>query len=345
MASYPDHVAPTGAPGQADPPSLLRLLAELLGRWRLIAGFGLVAAIIAAGLSLIQPPRFRASGTFALEEVGLPNSGGLALLAGQLGGLANGGRSLQFHAQLLTGPTLLGQLVSDSFADPNASEVRKPLVELLDAAGDTPAERHNSAVRYLSEEGITTSIDDQSGTITFDVHMPSADLAAAVANRLFERLLQYNLETRNSAASERRRFAERELARTQSDLLTAERALREFLEANRGGLESPRLSLQRQQQQRKVTVLSDVYTQLASEVQQARIDEVRDTPVLTLVETPTPPLRRASPRRTRMTLVGLVLGAAAGVLWVVMAGMARRVRSSDPAVFDQLRLPWQRRHA
>ncbi len=345
MASLSDVTGQTGTADPASSPSLLQLVAEIVSRWRLIAGCALVAAVVAAAWSLLQPPSYRASGTFALEEVTMPDAGGLALLAGQLGGLANGGRSLQFHAQLLRGPTLLRQLASDSFADPGAPEARRPLVELLDIDGETAEERQHAAVQYLSEEAIATSIDDQSGTITFDVNLPDADLAAAVAHRLFDRLVQYNLETRNSAASERLRFAERELARTRGDLLASENVLRDFLQANRGGLESPRLALKRGQLQRQVSVLGDVYTQLAAEVQQARIDEVRDTPVLTLVETPTAPLRRESPRRTRMTLVGLVLGGAAGIAWVVLSGVGRRLRELDPVAYDRLRHPWRRRHA
>ena len=344
MASLSDVTGRTSATDSASAPSMLQLAAEIVVHWRFIAGCALLAAIVAAAWSLWQTPSYRASGTFALEEVTMPEGGGLALLAGQLGGLANGGRSLQFHAQLLRGPTLLRQLAADSFADPGASEVRRPLVELLDIDGETAEERQHTAVEYLSEKSIATSIDDQSGTITFDVNLPDADLAAHVARRLFDRLVQYNLETRNSAASERLRFAERELARTRGDLLASENVLRDFLQANRGGLESPRLALRREQLQRQVTVLGDVYTQLAAEVQQARIDEVRDTPVLTLVETPTPPLHRESPRRTRMTLVGLVLGGAAGIVWVVLSGVGQRLRELDPIAFDRLRHPWRRRH-
>ncbi len=345
MASLSDVTGQTGTADPASSPSLLQLVAEIVSRWRFIAGCALVAAVVAAAWSLLQPPSYRSSGTFALEEVAMPNTGGLALLAGQLGGLANGGRSLQFHAQLLRGPTLLRQLASDSFADPAAPGARRSLVALLDIEGETAEERQHAAVEYLSDKAIATSIDDQSGTITFDVNLSSPDLAAAVAHRLFDRLVQYNLETRNSAASERRRFAERELARTRGDLLASENVLRDFLQANRGGLESPRLALRREQLQRQVSVLGDVYTQLAAEVQQARIDEVRDTPVLTLVETPIAPLRRESPKRTRMTLIGMIFGGAAGIAWVVLSGIGRRLRTLDPVAYDRLRHPWRRRHA
>lgn len=325
---------------------MLQLGAEIVAGWRIIVGCALVAGVVAAAWSLIMRPVFRASATFALEEVGLPNAGGgLALLAGQLGGLANGGRSLQFHAQLLKGPTLLRQLALDSFPDPRDPGTRRPLTELLGIEGSTEAEQLDAAVQYLSDEAIATSIDDQSGTITFDVNLPSAELAASAARRLFEHLVSYNLDTRNSAASERRRFAEQELARTREELRASENALRDFLDANRGGLESPRLSLRQQQLQRQVTVLGDVYTQLAAEVQQARIDEVRDTPVLTLVERPTVPLRRASPRRTRMTLIGLTLGATTGVVWILLRGISRRLQALDPAGAHRLRHAWRRSHA
>jgi uncharacterized protein involved in exopolysaccharide biosynthesis len=326
-----EHSAP------AESTTLLQVLAAVLTRWRLILLLGVVGAVIAAAWSLLLSPRYRVATTFALDEPQMPAAaGGLALLAGEFGGMPNGGRSLEFYSQLLTGRTLLGELVSDSFTDPASGRAR-PLYQLVDAPGDSIPEQRDAAIRLLAEDAVHTSTNDQTGTVTYDVSLGDAHLAAAVAKRMFDLLVRFNTETRNSAASERRRFAERELARTKASLSGAEEDLRAFLERNREGLNSPRLALQQRQLQRQIDVLVQVNSQLAGEVQQARIDEVRDTPALTLVEVPEPPLRRDSPKRKRMTMVGLLLGLTAGIVVAAFSGFGEQLRTMDPIGYQRMR--------
>lgn len=333
-------------PSAASAVSLLRMIADVAERWRLLASLGLLGALVAAVWSLVMRPTYRAWATFTPEEIQMPGgTGGLAALAGQLGGLPDVGRSLEFYAQLLRGPTLLGHLATDSFPSPDQPATHAQLLDILDIRGESEAERLDEGVEFLLEDALETSIDDQSGTVTFGFGLPSPDLAAQVAQRAFQLLVRYNLETRNSSATERRRFAERELERTRTELIDAEAELRAFLEANRNGLESPRLAMRRRQLQRNVDVLTAVHSQLATEVQQSRLDEVRDTPTLTMVEEPRPPVRRESPRRVRMTLIGGVLGTAAGVVWIVLSGIARQMGELDPTTVSRLRWPMRRRQA
>ena len=153
---------------------------------------------------------------------------------------------------------------------------------------------------------------------------------------MYQHLERFNFETRRSAASERREFAARELVRARNELADAEATMRSFLEANRAGLESPRLNFQRQQHQRRIEVLNELYGRLARELQEAKVDEVRDTPVFTVVQQPEPPVYRDFPRRTRMTLAGGLMGGAAAILWIVLAASARSARQLDPAAFAAL---------
>jgi uncharacterized protein involved in exopolysaccharide biosynthesis len=328
-------------PGASSAPpatSLLRLAATLLRRWRFIAGAALLGAVAAAAWALLATPRYRSTAKFALEEQrGLSSAGGLAALAGQLGGGSLGGiRSLQFYADVLVGPGLLEQVVLDSFPDPDDRAARKPLVELLEVREDTPRRTLSAAVDKL-RDAMATSTNDRTGTVTFDVLLPDPELAAAVAARIYERLERFNVETRKSAASERRQFAEREIGRAQAELRDAEAAMRNFLEANRGGLDIPRLNFQRQQLQRRIDLLEEGYGRIARELQEAKIDEVRDTPAFTLVQRPEPAPYREFPRRTRMTLIGGLLGGALAVFWLGLRASGWSARALDPLGYEQLR--------
>jgi uncharacterized protein involved in exopolysaccharide biosynthesis len=314
--------------GADDAATLLAIGATVIARWKLILLLACLGAAVTAVWSLVATPRYRSTLKFALDEQSAtPSLGGLAALAGQFRLGTGGPRSLEFYAEVLTGRDLLERLAVDSFLSPEAPGLRRPLLTILGFGDGDSARALADAYDHLLDEVVATSINTQTGTITLDVSLPDPDLAAQVASRMFDRLGQFNVETRRSAATERRRFTERELARARQELTTAEAALRDFLEANRGGLESPRLAVRRQQIQRRVTALEEVFRELSRETQTARIDEVRDTPVFTLVQAPDAPIYREYPLRMRMTLVGGLLGGTLAIVWIAFATSLAGARS------------------
>ncbi|MGE5092887.1 MAG: Wzz/FepE/Etk N-terminal domain-containing protein [Bacillota bacterium] len=336
----------------AEPPrqtSLLRVAAAVASRWRLILVCGLVGGALTAAYALAARPRYRATAKFALEERTLNPSAasGLAALAGQLGaGSLGGTRSLQFYADVIVGRDVLTRVALDSFPDPADRAHRRALLDILHIGGPDSAHRVNNAVDYLSSRAVGTTTNDRTGTITLNVTLPDAQLAADVAGRLYAHLEQFNYETRRSAASERRRFAERELVTARGKLSEAEGAMRAFLEANRAGvMDIPRLAFQREQLQRRIELLTEEYGRLARELQDAQMDEVRDTPVFTLVQAPVAPVYRDFPRRTRMTITGAILAGALAVAWAAFKATGWSVQQLDPAGYAQFRSSLRRRRS
>ncbi len=328
------------------PTSLLRLVAAVTRHIWLVAFVGLAGAVIAGAWAMLATPRYRATVKFALEERTMnAGSGGLAALAGQLGaGALAGTRSLSFFADVLTGRDLLEQIALDSFPDPKHSGGQRPLVDILSIKGADQAHRLSDAVDYLGGKAIATATNDRTGTITLDVVLPDPALAAQVADRLYHHLEQFNFGTRHTSANERRRFAERELVRSREELGQAEGTLRALLEANKAGVDNiPRLALQRQQIQRRIDVLTEAYARLARELEDAKVDEVRDTPVFTLVQAPEAPVYRDFPKRVRMVVTGGILGAALAIVFVALRASGWSARRLDPAGYQELRSALGRR--
>lgn len=325
-------------------PSLLGLVTAIAERWRMLLVLGLSGAIIAAVWSVLAVPRFRASLKFALEVQNInPSLNQLSALAGQFGVSGpQGTRSLQFYADVLTGETLLRRIAQDSFPDPG--DGRQPLLDILKSAGDNHDERLANAVSRLQHGAINTSTNDRTGTVKLDVLLPDPQLATAVAEKLFDELQVFNGQSMRSSATERRRFAEREAARARAELDSAEAVMQAFLDANRGGLDnSPRLTFLRARIQRRIDLLSDQFRRLEGEREQARIDAVRDTPVLTVVEAPVPPIYRDSPRRVRMTLTGGIIGGLLALAIIALETSGRSAVALDAAGLQRLRAALRRR--
>lgn len=111
-----------------------------------------------------------------------------------------------------------------------------------------------------------------------------------------------------------------------------------FLQANRQWENSPDLTFQHDRLDRDISLRQQVYTTLVQSFEQARIAEVRDTPVITVLQAPYLP-GRDSRRIALIGIVGLGLGAMAGLVLAFIVEAVRRPAPGDPARED-FRTTW-----
>jgi uncharacterized protein involved in exopolysaccharide biosynthesis len=328
-------------PADSTPITMLGLAAALLRHVRLLVLGVLLGGAIAAVWSLVARPRFSAVTVFAPGDAPASAlSSGLAALGSQFGAsfsMDEGTRSLQFYAELLQSHDLLAAIATDSFADPAAAGARRPLTTLLHQAGDTPERTLDNTINFLRDEAIDVTTNDRTGMITMSVALPSPTLAADVANQLYHRLEAFNTTMRQASARGRRRFAERELASARATLVSAEAEMRGFLERNRGGLDMPRLALERQRLQRRIDVAQIAFSQMTQELAEAKIAEARDNPTFTVVQVAAPPLDRSYPARSRMTILGAILGGCVAALLIALRATSGTARAADPQGVAELR--------
>ena len=160
---------------------------------------------------------------------------------------------------------------------------------------------------------------------------PYAAAARDVLQLLLDRLADFNLHTRQTSAGERRKFIEGRVATSEEQLRTAEEALRSFYERNRQWQSSPQLRYEEQQLNRQVAVQQELYLNLRREYETARIEEVNNTPVLTIIDHPAVPGRRSRPRRTiTVILVTIVVAILASALALMLQHHRDLLASGDP---------------
>jgi uncharacterized protein involved in exopolysaccharide biosynthesis len=85
---------------------------------------------------------------------------------------------------------------------------------------------------------------------------------------------------------------------------------------------------------REVTLRSSVLTTLIQSYIEARISEVRDTPVITVLQEPYLPPRHDPRRRILFGLLGVVLGGMLGTVLAFLVEAFARPSSGDPARED-----------
>jgi len=357
--SFPAPGAPAAAGGE--PTLSFFQLANVLIRNRfLMLGLPLAMAVLLAGLALRQPRLYQANASFVPN--GAADAGSqLSSIAAQLGlNIASGqpGQSPAFYSELLVSRDILREAVQTTYAVRTGRGVERgtlvhffglddPAAPVSRAPGHTPLDL---AIKQL-QDAIGTHVSLETGVVQVNVATERPALSEAILARLIALTQEFDLTKRRTQASARRHFAEERANEARADLADAQARLEGFVAHNRQFQSSALQMLEQGQLQQEMMLRQQVYTALVQTYEQARIDEVRNTPVITVLESPAGSAAPRSRGTLGRAIVGLVLGAILAAFLALLreaARTARRARDADFEEFLALRrslVPWPRRRA
>jgi len=331
----PTNVGPEGDGGV----SLLWLAAVLVRERRVLMAVTAVGLVLSLVAALLRERSYTTAFSFLPQAGQDPSRAGLASLAGQfgisLGALSGAAEPPQLYADLLVTRGVLEPIARDSFAGAGDAARLVPLPDFLKIRGENMPIRIDKTLRKLRLQVISTTVATRTtGMVTVRVRTKSAAVSLAIAERLLQGLNTFNLITRQSQAREERRFTEGRLEEARTSLRSAEDVLQRFYQANREFTSSPALTFQRDRLQREVTLQQQVVASLAQQYEENRIREVRDTPVITVIEVPRQAARPDPGLRILIVFAGVVAGLFTGVLLVLVRDAWSRHRSTghDPAL-------------
>ena len=315
-----------------------------------------VAGLITTAAVLLVPATWTARGSFVAQSGQAESLGQLAGIASQFGvNIANGstGYSPRFFSALMTSDQVLSTVVDQPYVirEDGASRTVR-LQDALRVSGATPAIRRQKTINKLRRDVITTIYDQRTGITSFTVKTRSAELSAKIGQVIIQEINRFNTERHRSTASLERRFVEDRRAAVSAELRVAEERVETFLTQNRLISGSPTRTLELERLKRRADELEQVVDALSRSYERARIEEVRDTPVLTIVEAPNPPELPddrnlgdwviAAVLLTAILGVGMILALQTiGILPQSLPGAPTRVADYMPVLASELRRPWR----
>jgi uncharacterized protein involved in exopolysaccharide biosynthesis len=301
-----------------------RWLAGVLLRWRLIAAITILAIVGAVAASFIVPPVYRARASFVANSSSaskLPgaaaSSPGVGGLISQLGGSIGGdpSESPNFYIQLFQSRELLTRLALSKFANPrtDAPNDSATLIDILRIKKKDPRLRMELAIKRLTKD-VQAGFDIKTNLVALTVDMQWPELASDVANRLVEQVSEFNRETRVSRAKAKRLFLEGRHDSAQMQLRNAEERQRFFYEQNRGLLTSPSLRAEEARIKREVDIASSLFMSIQGQLENARLDEINDAALITVIDKAIPPRKAQWPRYGALLFTATALGLVFGFL-------------------------------
>ena len=130
-----------------------------------------------------------------------------------------------------------------------------------------------------------------------------------------------------------RQFIEERLLATESELEKAEEALKLFRERNRSIFESPQLQLEQERLGRDVAVLIGIFTTLKQQLETAKIEEIKESDYVVILDTPDTPLYPDKPQKKLMVILAGILGIGSGM---ILAFIKEFVRNRDEEEREKL---------
>ena len=317
----------------------------VLRRWRWMVWVPIACIALAVVYSIVRPRPYIASSRFMPQGTQGGASAGLSGIAVQFGvSLGGGGTdSPEFYVALVTSRELLLATAATHYrfaTEPGGTDTLSgTLVELYEIESDDPDRALRSAAGVLFEN-LRTSIDLKANLVQLEVAAPWPLLAEQINRRILELVNEFNLSTRRSQARAEREFIEGRRAEALAELRAAEAEFSDFLEKNRRFEGSPELRFRADALHRKVGLAQQVCTSLSQQYDRARIEEVRNAPVVTVIEPPEGAARRPGRAIILHALAGAFLGFLLAVLLAFGKEYLERQRAAYPmqyAEFTRLR--------
>ena len=322
--------------------SIVHVANVILRYRRTIIAFFLIGAIAGVLAARLKPSEYTSTTTFMPRASSGGASSPYAAVAAQLGvgGIASDPTSSpEFYVDLLRSPTILRAAVTKPYTVGSGASART--VSLIDPErGESQAQATETAMRRLVGD-LNTRIEQKTSVITLGVTSETPQLSQQIAAHMIELLNSFDRNIRQSQAAAERRMLEERTQEARAALNTAENRLLGFLAGNRNFNNSPQLRFEQERLNREVMNRQQLYLGLAQSLEQAKIDEIRDTPVITVIESATLPIRPNARFTVVKAIVGGLVGLLIGLMIAFVRAAARRNVQPGSAESDELQELWR----
>lgn len=271
--------------------------------------------------------------------------GGLASLAGiNLGGMGGGSEippslypkivsSVNFRLAILDAPLSVDGLDKpvtyrhyyDSIHDPGVlSYIKKFTVGLpglllksLRGDSDEVVKDANDQLIRVSQEDfehfkrmdaqISVTPNDKEGFVSLSFVLPEPIMAAQMARFAQDLLQEQVIAYKISNAQEQLKFTEERFEEKKKEFEEIQSRLANFRDRNQN-IASAAVLNQQQRLEAEYNFAFSIYTELAKQLEQARIQVAKDTPVFSVIQPVTVPVEKSAPKRPLILVIFIILG-------------------------------------
>jgi uncharacterized protein involved in exopolysaccharide biosynthesis len=308
---------------------------QVIGTGRQGLTFAVIGAVIGAAVAFALPPQFTSTATFIAQGASTPLvPSALRGLVTSMGLSAGRDFSPQFYVDLLTSDPVLTAALDRSYPDSRSgARVERTYYDIEGFTGHDHALETDKALKQLRKRVIARA-DARTNIVSVSVDARSPELSRDIATTLLQALDSLNIRFRQEQSRDLREFFEARVRQAQLELDSAETVLRQFLERNRQMQNSPLLQFEQMRLTRAADLKRTVYMTVVEQFEEAKLQESRNVPVLTVLTGPSLPVKKSGPPRRFIIVTFAIL--TFGLIFV-LRGMKLFVQRFRSARADPIR--------
>lgn len=252
------------------------------------------AIVITVVILLLLPTKFTA------RVVILPPTGGSSVpssLAGLIGSFS-GGSSMEGTISVGLYPTIF---LSRTILEPvlNSDFKGKKIKYVL--TNSDSLSRKEMDILYNQLQGmVMLSINGTNNSVVLRFESEDPEFAAFFLNSIIDQVDYFFRYRLRSSARDQRDLLEKRLVEVQDSLQHAETALYLFRDSNKSISGSPALQMREQQLLMNYTIQSTIYTELIKQRELTKLQEIRDSAILQVLERAHVPGQKSFPMRRKI---------------------------------------------
>ncbi len=167
-------------------------------------------------------------------------------------------------------------------------------------------------IRKKLQENLSLEINDKEGYLTLTAHSKEAELSAQIAQKAQELLQQYITNFKIEKAKSQLNFVEKRYSEKQQEFEIAQEKLARFRDQNKN-VSSALARTEEERLQSEYNLAYSVYSELAKQLEQAKIQVKEETPVFSVIQPVQVPNQKSKPNRPFILFIWTFLGIIIGV--------------------------------
>ena len=328
---------------EEDEIDLIELLKKVWSSKRFIIRWTGYFIVIGLVVALLSPKEFTASSTFIPQTSESKTGGslsGLASLAGiSLGGATTGGEipptlypqilnsvpvkrsilsievpldqtSVSYSAYLLEKPTPIFSLVKKyTIGLPGVilGAIRGTEASTETSSNPMIVTQEEKGLFETLEAQIALSVNEKEGFVELSVTTDDATVAAVLTSKVKEILQQQIIDYKIQHGKEYLNFTQKQYNEKQKEYFALQDEVARAKDQNKNII-SERYQNQFKQKEGELLIAQSVYQELAKQLEQAKLQVAKDTPIFSTIKPVTIPTERSAPKRSLILVIWAFLG-------------------------------------
>lgn len=185
----------------------------------------------------------------------------------------------------------------------DSSNILENLLSIfLKNSGKSPESIKYKTIKKFKDERLQINYDRRTNITSISVELEDPKVASQVAELFYIELSSFINETINKGARIKQNFLNERIDAIELELLSSEKSLEDFLNENKSFQNSPKLLQDYNRLQRNVKLKETAFLLLKNELEIAKVDEVKNTLKLVMIDKPSVPFAKSYPSRLSLSL-------------------------------------------